>query len=170
MKQFFFYAINCLCIFSQTPVCLKPGIHSIQQCSTYGASIAKRRHWLQMYSMSEAYILNILNLLSVNSTADGSKEENKVNMILNALFIRNVRPQIWRRVASVNGLCLQLSTDTRVVISDARETLTEARDEAGEALPGSGNRCAAHSQQLYPSHSGLVGDSGLATDWRWYLT
>lgn len=34
----------------------------------------------------------------------------------------------------------------------------------------SGNRCAAHSQQLYLSHSGLVGDGGLAADWRRYLT
>lgn len=28
----------------------------------------------------------------------------------------------------------------------------------GAPSPVSGNRCATHSQQLYPSHSGLVGD------------
>lgn len=36
----------------------------------------------------------MLNLLSVNSAPDGSKDENKVNMILNALSIRNVGAQI----------------------------------------------------------------------------
>lgn len=62
---------------------------------------------------------------------DGWKDENKVNMIFNAPSIRNVRAQIWRRVAPVKALCLQLSRDTRAVISDARETLAEARDDPG---------------------------------------
>lgn len=106
-------------------------------------------HWLQMYSISEVYSLNTLNLLNVSGAADGSKDENKVNMILNALSNRIVGAQIWRRVAPVKALCLQLSRDTRVVISDACETLAEARDDPG-ALPVSGNRCATHSQQLYP--------------------
>lgn len=44
--------------------------------------------------MSEVYILNIHNLFSVNGAPDGLKDENKVNMILNALSIRNVRAQI----------------------------------------------------------------------------
>ncbi len=81
--------------------------------------------------MSGVYILNILNLLSVNGAPDGSRDENKVNMILNALSIRNVGAQIWRRVAPVKALCLQLSRDTRAVISDARETLAEAHDDPG---------------------------------------
>lgn len=62
---------------------------------------------------------------------DGWKDENELNMIFNALSIRNVRAQIWRRVAPVTALCLQLSRDTRVVISDARETLAEAHDDPG---------------------------------------
>lgn len=81
--------------------------------------------------MSDVYILNILNLLSVNGAPDGSNDESKVNMILNAPSIRNVGAQIWRRVAPVKALCLQLSRDTRAVISDARETLAEARDDPG---------------------------------------
>lgn len=56
---------------------------------------------------------------------------NKINMIFNAPSIRNVRTQIWRRVAPITALCLQLSTDTRVAISDARETLAEAHDDPG---------------------------------------
>lgn len=69
---------------------LKPGIHSILQHCTYGASIENLRHRLQIYSMSDVYISNIFNLLRVNNAPDGWKEENKVNMILNALSIRNV--------------------------------------------------------------------------------
>lgn len=34
-------------------------------------------------------------------------------------------------MAPVKALCLQLSGDTRAVISDARETLAEARDDPG---------------------------------------
>lgn len=94
----------------------------------------------------------MFNLLSVNSAPDVWKDEKKVNMMLNELSIRNVGAQIWRRVAPVEALCLQLSRDTRAVISDARETLAEARDDprgGGVAgLPVSGNRCATHSQQL----------------------
>ncbi len=73
---------------------LKPGNYSIQQHCTYGASIENLRHSPQIYSMSDVYILNIVNLLSVNAVPDGSKEENKVNMILNAPSIRNVGTQI----------------------------------------------------------------------------
>lgn len=116
---------------SQTRLPEKPGNYSLQQHCTYGASIENLHRWLQMYSMSDVYILNILNLLSVNGAPDGSKDENKVNMILNALSIRNVEAQIWRRVAPIKALCLRLSGDTRAVISDARETLAEARDDPG---------------------------------------
>lgn len=70
-------------------------------------------------------------LTCVNAAPDGSKDEDKVNMILNALSIRNVGAQIWGRVAPVKTLCLQLSRHTRAVISDARETLAEARDDPG---------------------------------------
>lgn len=84
-----------------------------------------------MYSMWDVDIENILNLLSVNGVPDGLKDENEVNMIFNALSIRNVRAQIWRRVAPVKALCLQLSRGTRAVISDARETLAEAHDDPG---------------------------------------
>lgn len=106
--------------------------------------------------MSDAYILNILNLLSVNSAPDGSKDENKVNMILNALSIRNVGAQIWRRVAPVKALCLQLSRDTRAVISDARETLAEARDDPGGPclslgtdVPPTRNSCTLPTMALW---------------------
>lgn len=61
---------------------------------TYGASIESPRHRLQMYSTSDAYILNVLNLLSASAAPDGSKDENKVNMVLNALSIRNVGARI----------------------------------------------------------------------------
>lgn len=84
-----------------------------------------------MYSMTNLYFLNVLNLFSMNSAPDGWKNKNKVNMILNALSIRNVEAQIWRRVAPVKALCLQLSRDTRVVISDACETLAKACDDPG---------------------------------------
>ena len=47
-----------------------------------------------MYSISEVYSLNRLNLLNVSGAADGSKDENKVNMILNALSNRIVWVQI----------------------------------------------------------------------------
>lgn len=106
---------------------LKPGNYSIQQHCTYGASIKN----LQMYSMTNLYFLNMLNLFSMNSAPDGWKNKNKVNMILNARSIRNVEAQIWRRVAPVKALCLQLSRDTRVVISDACETLAKACDDPG---------------------------------------
>lgn len=44
--------------------------------------------------MTHLYILNILNLFSMNSAADGWEKQNKVNMILNALSIRNVEARI----------------------------------------------------------------------------
>lgn len=47
-----------------------------------------------MYSMTNLYFLNVLNLFSMNSAPDGWKNKNKVNMILNALSIRNVEAQI----------------------------------------------------------------------------
>lgn len=72
----------------------------------------------------------------------------KVNMVLNALSIRNVRAQIWRRMAPVKALCLRLSRDTRAVISDARETLAEAhadprgpRSSQGTDVPPTRNSC-----------------------------
>lgn len=110
----------------------KPASSNIQHNSAYGASIENLLHAPQMYSMSALYISNMLNLLNVNIAPDGWKQKNKVNMMLNALSIRNFEAQIWRRVAPVKALCLQLNEGTRAVISDARETLAKAHDDPRE--------------------------------------
>lgn len=113
--------------FSQTPVRLKPG--KWHTAALYIWCFNREPVPLTANVFHSRRVLHTLNLLSVNSAPDRSKDENKVNMILNALSIRIAGAQIWRRVAPVKAFCLQLSRYTRAVISDACETLAEARDD-----------------------------------------
>lgn len=77
----------------------------------------------------------------------------------------------------------QPSRNTRAVITGVGETLVKSRGDppappprggVGVGVGGgggsvSGNRCAAHSQQLYLSHTGLAGAAGLTADGRRWL-
>lgn len=143
--------------------------HIAVYCNTYGISIESICYRMWIYSISEVYVLNMFNPLSVNSTPDGTTGETMTNITFNASSIRNVMAQIWQRTASIVALCLLWKRDIRAVIKDVFETLVEARGEP-QGFAVSGNRCATHSQQLYPTHNALVGDSGQVVDWRWYLT